>query len=39
MKSNTLLASAVMALASLAAHPAWAAQDLNVYGPGGPAPP
>lgn len=38
MKSNTLLASAVMALASLAAHPAWAAQDLNVYGPGGPAP-
>ncbi|WP_176220530.1 substrate-binding domain-containing protein, partial [Cronobacter sakazakii] len=38
MKSNKRLASILLALASLAAHGAWAAQDLNVYGPGGPAP-
>ena len=32
------VASALLALACLASPAAWAAQDLNVYGPGGPAP-
>ena len=38
MKSFRTLASGMVVLASLAATSAWAAQDLNVYGPGGPAP-
>lgn len=43
MKSNrsTLqqtLAGALLALAAVSGPAAWAAQDLNVYGPGGPAP-
>lgn len=38
MKSFRIFASSIVALACLAASPAGAAQDLNVYGPGGPAP-
>ncbi|MBB1596099.1 substrate-binding domain-containing protein [Achromobacter sp. UMC46] len=38
MKSFRTFAGGMLAMACLAAAPAWAAQDLNVYGPGGPAP-
>ena len=38
MKSIRKFACGVAALACLAGPAAWAAQDLNVYGPGGPAP-
>ncbi|MCW0209419.1 MAG: extracellular solute-binding protein [Achromobacter sp.] len=38
MKSIGKFACGMAAVVCLAAHAAWAAQDLNVYGPGGPAP-
>ncbi|WP_417220345.1 substrate-binding domain-containing protein [Achromobacter spanius] len=38
MKSLTAYARGLAALAFLSVSTAWAAQDLNVYGPGGPAP-
>ncbi|CAB3679110.1 extracellular solute-binding protein [Achromobacter pestifer] len=38
MKSFKTFAGGIVALACLTTAPAWAAQDLNVYGPGGPAP-